>query len=71
MKRNDYSNKRELVKAQILAIRDSGQTNMYASRAVQRLAYERDFFELVCFIEEQPNQYAKFIISGDENLLPE
>ena len=71
MKRTDYDNKRELVKAQILAIRDSAQTNMLATRAVQRLAYERDFFELVCFIEEHPDRYFRFIMSGDENLLPE
>lgn len=71
MKRTDYNNNREVVKEQILAIRDSGLTNMLDSRAVQRLAHERDFFELVCFIEEQPSQYFKFIISGDEDLLPE
>ena len=71
MKRNDCNNKRERVKEQILAIRESGRSNMYASRAVQRLAYEQDFFELVCFIEEQPDQYFKFIMSGDEKLLPE
>lgn len=71
MKRNDCSNNRKLVKKQILAIRDSGQANMLDRRAVQRLAHERNFFELVCFIEEQPDKYFKFIISGDENLLPE
>ncbi len=71
MKRNDYNSSRELVKEQILAIRDSGRTNMFDSSAVQRLAHERNFFELVCFIEEQPDQYFKFIMSGDENLLPE
>ena len=71
MKRNDCNNNRELVKEQILAIQDSGRTNMLDSRAVQRLAHERNFFELVCFIEEQPDQYSKFIINGDENLLTE
>ncbi len=71
MKRNDCNNSRELVKEQILAIRDSGRINMFDSRAVQRLAHKRNFFELVCFIEKQPDQYFKFIMSGDENLLPE
>lgn len=71
MKRNDHNKKREVVKEQILAIRDSGLTNMFESRAVQRLAHERNFFELVCFIEEQPGQYFKFIMSGDEDLLSE
>lgn len=71
MKRNDNNNNRKTVKEQILAIRDSGQTNMLNCHAVQRLANERNFFELVCFIEEQPGRYFKFIKSGDENLLPE
>ncbi len=71
MKRNDNNNTRKLVKEQILAIRDSGRTNMFDGRAVQRLAHERKFFELVCFIEEQPDRYCTFIVSGDENLLPE
>lgn len=71
MERNDHKNNREVVKQQILAIRDSGETNMFDTRFVQRLAHERDFFELVCFIEDQPEEYARFIISGDENLLPE
>ena len=71
MKRNDTNNNREVVKEQILAIRDSGQTNMLDYRAVQRLAHEQHFHELVCFIEEQPGRYFKFIINGDENLLPE
>lgn len=70
MKRNNY-NHRKLVKEQILEIRDSGQINMFNRNAVQRLANEQGFFELVCFIEEQPKQYSKFIVSGDENLLPE
>ena len=71
MKRNDDNNTRKLVKKQILVIRDSGQTNMFNSRVVQRLAHEQNFFELVCFIEEHPDRYFKFIMSGDENLLPE
>ena len=71
MERNDHKNNREVLKEQILIIRDSGLTNMFDYRAVQRLANEWDFFELVCFIEDQPNQYSKFIMSGDENLLPE
>jgi hypothetical protein len=37
----------EKVKEQILAIRDTGLTNMFDVTAVQRLAYERDFYELV------------------------
>ena len=71
MERNNHKNNRQVLKEQILAIRDSGETNMLDRRAVQRLAHQRDFFELVCFIEDQPSQYSKFIVSGDENYLPE
>ena len=42
----------ETVKEQILAIRDSGLTNMFDIGMVQSLAYERDFYELVLYIEE-------------------
>ena len=43
----------ETIKKQILAIRDTGLTNMFDTNMVQRLAYERDFYELVVFIEEK------------------
>ena len=40
----------ETIKDQILAIRDTGLTNMFDVNAVQRLAYERDFYELVVYL---------------------
>lgn len=70
MKR-EPKDKRKVIKAQILTIRDSGLTNMLDTVTVQRLADERKLFALARYIEKQPNQYVKFIISGDENLLPE
>ena len=45
------------VKEQIIAIRDTGLTNMFDVITVQRLAYERNYFELVTFIEEHKNEY--------------
>ena len=53
------------VKEQILAIRDTGLTNMFDLPAVQRLAYERDFFDLVLFLEEHPKEYVHFILTGE------
>ena len=53
------------VKEQILAIRDSGETNMFDSRTVQYLANQRNFYELVCFIEDHRKEYANFILYGD------
>ena len=55
----------EIVKEQILAIRETGITNMFDLPVVQRLAYERDFFELVLYLEEHPKEYVHFIITGE------
>ena len=54
----------EKVKEQILAIRDTGLTNMFDIPMVQRLAYERDFFELVTYLEEHRKDYVRFILTG-------
>ena len=53
------------VKEQILAIRDTGLTNMFDLPMVQRLAYERDFYELVLYLEEHRKEYAHFILTGE------
>ena len=56
----------EKVREQILAIRDTGLTNMFDVNMVQRLAYERDFYELVLFLEDHRKEYVNFILHGDE-----
>ena len=56
----------EKIKDQILKIRDTGLTNMFDTPAVQRLAFEREFYELVMFIEEHKKEYVRFIIYGDD-----
>ena len=55
----------EKVREQILAIRDTGYTNMFDLNRVQRLAYERGFYELVVFIEEEKPKYVRFILTGE------
>lgn len=57
----------EKIKSQIHAIRDSGLTNMFDLAMVQRLAFERGFYELVCFIEDERKAYVHFIMTGEEN----
>lgn len=52
----------QTIKEQILAIRDTGLTNMFDVNMVQRLAYERDFYELVLFLEENRKEYVHFIL---------
>lgn len=54
------------IREQIMAIRDSGLTNMFDVNTVQRLAYERDFHDLVMYIEEHKAEYVNFILTGEE-----
>lgn len=54
------------VKEQILAIRKTGLTNMFDTLAVQRIAHEMNFFDLVVFLEEHKDEYARFILTGEE-----
>ena len=55
----------EKVKEQILAIRDTGLTNMFDVNTVQQLAYERDFYELVLYLEDHQKEYVNFILTGE------
>ena len=52
------------IEEQILALRDSGLTNMFDLPTVQRIAFEMEFFELVNFLEEDPKKYVHFILTG-------
>ena len=54
----------DAVREQILAIRDIGLTNMFDVPMVQRLAFERGYYELVCYLEEHRSEYARFIMTG-------
>lgn len=56
----------EIIKKQILIVRDTGKTNMFDVKAVQLIADELGLFELVYFLEEKQNQnlYVTFILYG-------
>ncbi|WP_102492985.1 DUF5049 domain-containing protein [Selenomonas felix] len=56
----------EKVVSQIMDIRDSGQVNMFDVPAVQRIAFEKGFYELVCYIEEDRAAYVRFILTGEQ-----
>ena len=49
---------------QILSIRDSGTVNMLDVNGVQRLSFDKGYYELVCYIEEDKSRYFRFILSG-------
>lgn len=53
------------VKEQILAIRETGKTNMFDTAMVQRLAYDAGYNELVMYIEDDLSGYCNFIMYGD------
>lgn len=52
------------VQEQILAVRDTGLTNMLDVNKVQQIAFEKGYHELVCYIEENRKGYAQFIFTG-------
>lgn len=52
------------VKKQILEIRGTGLTNMFDISMVQRLAFERNYFALVNYLEENRKEYVHFILYG-------
>ena len=53
---------------QIMAIRETGETNMFEVTRVQRLAFEKGFFELVLFLQEHKKEYARFILTGEKDI---
>lgn len=55
------------IKQQILAIRQTGITNMFDIHTVQTLASEMGFHELVIYLEEHRKEYTHFILTGEEN----
>ncbi len=56
----------EIVKKQILAIRDTGRTNMFGVNMVQFLANEYGYYELVMYLEEHRKEYVRFILTGEQ-----
>ncbi len=55
----------DTIREQMLAIRATGLTNMFDVNTVQRLAFERDYFELVCYIDEDRAGYVRLILTGE------
>lgn len=54
------------VRDQILAVRATGRTNMFDTNAVQVIADEMQFYDLVVFIEGHKDKYAHFILTGEQ-----
>lgn len=56
----------EIIKEQILSVRNTGRVNMLDRYGVQEIANEMNFYDLVIFIEEHPRSYGHFILTGEE-----
>ena len=54
----------ETIRLQILAIRESGITNMFDLPRIQQEAYARGFYELVIYLNDHKTEYARFILTG-------
>ena len=57
----------ETIRLQILAIRESGITNMFDLPRVQQEAYTQGFHELVIYLNDHKAEYAHFILTGEVN----
>ncbi|HCW22840.1 MAG TPA: hypothetical protein DGX96_03990 [Lachnospiraceae bacterium] len=55
----------ETVRNQILAVRDTGETNMFDVPAVQAIANRLGYHELVLFLIDHRKEYANFILHGE------
>lgn len=55
----------DTIRKQILAIRDTGKTNMFDIRMVQYLADQAGYHELVLYLEDHRKEYTKFIMTGE------
>lgn len=54
----------EKIRRQIMAIRDSGETNMLDTRTVQYIADRMGFYELVVYLDEYKKEYVNFVFTG-------
>jgi hypothetical protein len=54
----------DTIREQIIALANIGKYNMLDCIAVQRLAFENDFYETVNLIEEDRALYIRFVLSG-------
>ena len=54
----------DTIKEQILSVRATGLTNMFDVPAVQKIASDMGFYELVLFLEDNRKSYVQFICTG-------
>ena len=55
----------DTVRRQILAVRETGETNMFDVPRVQQIANRLGYYELVLFLIDHRKKYAHFIMTGE------
>lgn len=55
-----------IIKEQILKIRNTGLTNMFDLSMVQRIAHDMELLELVVYLEDHREEYVHFILYGEQ-----
>ena len=58
------------IRDQILAVRDSGRTNMFDLCGVQRVAFDLALHDLVLYLDDRQNrsEYSRFIMTGEATI---
>ena len=56
-----------IVKEQILAVRDTGEANMFEVNTVAQIAMREGFYELVVYLQDHRKEYCHFILCGKED----
>jgi hypothetical protein len=54
------------IKEQILAIRETGETNMFDVPVVRKIAKRKGYMELYNYLSDHSGEYARFILTGEE-----
>ena len=55
----------EEIKDQILAIRETGETNMFDISVVIDIAESDGYYELIDYLSEHRDDYVRFILTGE------
>lgn len=54
------------IKQQIIAIRETGETNMFDVRKVKEIALREGYDELFLYLTDNIGAYSRFILTGKE-----
>ena len=57
----------EKIKEQILAIRDTGETNMFDVVKMQEISMREGYYELFNYLLDNKTKYTNFILTGEED----